>query len=177
VPTRSELEAADGNEIPDLIRPGLRVLLVGINPGRRSGYAGFHFAYTGNRLWRALYESGLTPRLLRFDETAELRDLGIGITNLVLRTTAGAVGLQRREYEEGVAILKDKVQRYQPKVVAILAKGGYEHGFGVKLREYGLQPEAFAGRPLWVFPNPSPRNPMSVEFHAAWYAKMRESLG
>jgi double-stranded uracil-DNA glycosylase len=49
-PTRAELLAAYNTVIPDLGHPGLRVLLVGINPSLWSGWAGLHFARPGNRL-------------------------------------------------------------------------------------------------------------------------------
>ena len=58
-PTRADLAAAYGREIPDLVGPGLRVLLVGINPSLWSGWSGNHFGRPANRLWRTclLYTS------------------------------------------------------------------------------------------------------------------------
>src|SRR5256885_651592 len=47
--------------LTDRIRPGVRVLLVGINPGVRSAQTGHHFAGPSNRFWKLLYESGLVP--------------------------------------------------------------------------------------------------------------------
>ena len=37
----------------DRIRPGVRVLFVGINPGVRSALTGHHFAGFSNRFWEA----------------------------------------------------------------------------------------------------------------------------
>ena len=45
----------------DRIRPGVRVLFVGINPGIRSSLTGHHFAGFSNRFWKLLYESRLVP--------------------------------------------------------------------------------------------------------------------
>jgi TDG/mug DNA glycosylase family protein len=50
-PTKAELAGAYGAVIPDLVRDHLRVLLVGINPGLWSGWAGLHFGRPTNRLW------------------------------------------------------------------------------------------------------------------------------
>ena len=47
--------------LKDRIRPGVRVLLVGINPGVRSALTGHHFAGYSNRFWKLLAESGLVP--------------------------------------------------------------------------------------------------------------------
>src|SRR4051812_11049330 len=86
-PTREELVGAYGATVPDLVGPKTRLLLVGINPSLWSGYAGYHFARPANRLWRTLHEAGFTERVLHPSETAELRVAGIGITNLVMRST------------------------------------------------------------------------------------------
>ena len=47
--------------LKDRVRPGVRVLLVGINPGVRSAVTGHHFAGFSNRFWKLLAESGLVP--------------------------------------------------------------------------------------------------------------------
>ena len=92
-PTADELRNAAGRSIPDAIGPNLRVLFVGINPGLYSGATGFHFARPGNRFWPTIHGAGFTPRQLAPDEMAALLGLGLGITNLVNRTTATAAEL------------------------------------------------------------------------------------
>ncbi len=89
-PTREQLQAAYGATVPDLVRPGLRVVLCGINPSLWSGVTGYHFANPSNRLWPVLHASGWTPRRLHPAETEALLDAGIGVTNLVPRATARA---------------------------------------------------------------------------------------
>jgi double-stranded uracil-DNA glycosylase len=158
VPTKAELEAADGLELPDLVRPGLRLLLVGINPGRHSGATGHHFGNPRNHLWYALHASGLTPRLLQPWEADQLLGLGIGITNLVMRTTQGSNNLTPAEYRAGAEALRRKVAELRPGVVAILGKGPFGLGFGIRDVTLGPQPEPLEGSPLWVLPNPSPIN-------------------
>src|SRR4051812_48741107 len=86
-PTRAELERARALTLPDVIAPDLRLLLCGINPGLYTAAIGHHFGRPGNRFWPALYRSGLTPRLYDPREDALLLELGIGITNVVNRTT------------------------------------------------------------------------------------------
>src|SRR5687767_7349007 len=89
-PTRSELEAAAGRTIPDVIAPDLRVLFCGINPSLYSAAVGHHFARPGNRFWPALHGAGFTDRLLHASEDAELLRYGCGITNVAARATARA---------------------------------------------------------------------------------------
>src|SRR4029453_17083800 len=102
-PTPAELAAAAGRSVPAVLEPGLRVLFCGINPGLWSAAVGHHFARPGNRFWKALQLGGLTPRLLAPDEEGELVGLGLGITNLVERATAGAAELGGAELRAGGA--------------------------------------------------------------------------
>src|SRR5580698_4283901 len=87
--------------IPDLVGPELRVLFCGINPGRLSGELGLHFARSGNRFWKLLHAGGFTDRVLLPSEQATLPSMGIGITNLVERTTAAASELTNEELRVG----------------------------------------------------------------------------
>src|SRR5258708_25914916 len=96
-PTRSDLLAAAGRTLPDLIAPGLRVLFCGINPSLYSGYTGHHFGRPGNRFWPTLYAAGFTDRLLVPAEEGVLLAPGLGITCLVETATAAAVALSNDE--------------------------------------------------------------------------------
>src|SRR5688572_5093547 len=90
IPTAEQLSGARDRKVPDVIRVGLRVLFCGINPGLYSGATGHHFARPGNRFWKTLHAAGFTPRLIMPWEEKTLLDYGLGITNLVSRTTAKA---------------------------------------------------------------------------------------
>jgi TDG/mug DNA glycosylase family protein len=157
-PTPDELRAAAGRAIPDVIAPDLRVLFVGINPGLYSGATGRHFARPGNRFWPTIHRAGLTPRQLRPDEPDELLALGIGITNLVNRTTATAAELTADELRAGAARLRSIVRRERPRVVAILALTAYRTAFERPMATVGRQPGGLEGAELWVLPNPSGLN-------------------
>ena len=89
---------------------GLRILFVGINPGLWSGATGHHFARPGNRFWKAIHLAGLTPTVLSPDQQQELLTHGLGVTNLVARTTAQdgdrAILIQREESSEHPEVLQ-----------------------------------------------------------------------
>src|SRR5512132_287534 len=97
--------------LKDHVHPGMRVLLVGINPGIRSAAIGHHFAGYSNRFWKLLFESGLVPESLRSEDDDRLPEWGFGITNLVPRATPGIDTLRPAEYEAGLRILRRKVRR------------------------------------------------------------------
>lgn len=157
-PTPAELEAARGKRVKDVIAPDLRVLFVGINPSLYSGAVGHHFARPGNRFWPALAASGFTPRQFSPFEEHDLLPLGIGITNLVGRTTANANELTRDELSKGAGRLVAKVRRYRPLVVAVLGITAYRFAFDRPHAGLGPQPDGIGTAQLWVLPNPSGLN-------------------
>lgn len=174
-PTTQELKAAEGRIVNDLIAPGLKVLLVGINPGLYSGVTGYHFARPGNRFWPALHLAGITPRQFHPSEEQKLLALGYGITAMVRRATATAQELNPEEYREGARHLEEKVGIYRPKLVCFLGIGAYRTGFGRPKAQLGLQEGTIAGVPVWVAPNPSGLNAhFTVEDFGRLLAEVRQ---
>ena len=177
-PTKEELAAAAGVTIPDVIAPGLDVLFCGINPGLYSGATGNHFARPGNRFWPALHLSGFTPRQLHPSEKEELLALGLGITNVVDRTTARADELTNEEVVEGGRVLRRKVKRFGPRYLAVLGLGAYRVAFDVKTASVGPQPETIGETKLWLLPNPSGLNAhYQLPALADEFARLRAAAG
>ena len=144
----------------DRIRPGVRVLFVGINPGVRSSLTGHHFAGFSNRFWKLLYESRLVSEPITFADDDRLPEWGYGITNIVPRPTPGIDTLLPGEYLAGRARLRAKVRRFKPDVVAMVGLTVFRAMFperraGVTL---GLQEERLGESAVFVLPNPSGRN-------------------
>jgi TDG/mug DNA glycosylase family protein len=160
-PTRAEQAAAAGKTIPDVVAPGLLVLFSGINPGLYSAATGHHFARPGNRFWPTLYASGFTSRLLHPSEQDQLLDLGLGITNVVARSTARADELSPDELIAGGQILAAKLNKLRPQWLAIVGVTAYRTAFGQPGAVIGRQDTTIGDTPVWVLPNPSGLN--------AWY--------
>ncbi|MGH8989541.1 MAG: G/U mismatch-specific DNA glycosylase [Acidimicrobiales bacterium] len=134
---------------------GLDFLFCGINPGRWSGAVGHHFAHPGNRFWKALHLAELTDRQLEPSEERRLLDYGIGITNLVTRTTAAAADLAPDELRKGAVALDRKLRRLCPSTVAFLGMGAFRVAFDRPHAPVGQQGELVGGTRVWVLPNPS----------------------
>jgi TDG/mug DNA glycosylase family protein len=176
-PTPAELVAAEGRFVPDVLGPGLRVLFCGINPGLWSAAAGHHFARPGNRFWKALHLGGLTPRLLDPEEEDELLALGLGITNLVERATAGAADLGPEELRAGGARLAARADAARPRVVAVLGVGAYRTAFTRPKAAVGPLPDPIGGAAGWLLPNPSGLNAhYQLPDLAGAFAALRRSL-
>ena len=158
-PTKTQLVAAAlTGSVPDVIEKGLSVLFVGINPGLYSGAIHHHFGRPGNRFWPALHASGFTPRILSPFEERELLTYGLGMSNMVGRTTATAAELTTDELVAGAEVLAAKVTRFRPGFVAFLGITSFRAAFSRPKAVMGLQPEPFAGSRAWVLPNPSGLN-------------------
>ena len=154
----------------DRIRPGVRLLFVGINPGIRSAITGHHFAGFSNRFWKLLFESGLVPQPIGFADDRRLPGWGFGITNIVARPTAGIDTLTPAEYVAGRTRLRAKVARYRPAVVAMVGVTVFRAMFPERkgVVALGRQPETIGraqgsgrrpqGATVFVLPNPSGRN-------------------
>jgi TDG/mug DNA glycosylase family protein len=174
----ADLAAAAGRTVPDVLAPGLRVLFCGINPGLWSAAVGHHFARPGNRFWKALHLGGFTPRLLAADEEPELLRLGLGITNLVDRASAGAGELTPEELRAGAERLTAKVERAGPAVVAVLGVGAYRTAFARPKATVGPQSTPIAAARAWVLPNPSGLNAhYQLPDLAAAFATLRRAVG
>lgn len=144
----------------DRIRPGVRVLLVGINPGVRSSLTGHHFAGYSNRFWKLLYESGLVAEPITAEDDGRLPEWGFGVTNIVPRPTPGIDTLTPKEYVEGRVRLRRKILRYRPAVVAMVGVTVFRGMFPERRGPVtvGLQPEKIGTSSVFVLPNPSGRN-------------------
>lgn len=147
--------------LTDRVGADLRILLVGINPGVRSALTNHHFAGYSNRFWRLLHESGLTPELLAAEDDVRLPEWGLGVTNLVARPTPGIDTLEPNEYVDGLKILRRKVRRWKPEVIALVGVTLFRVIFSPPAAQrvtLGEQPVSFEGARVFVLPNPSGRN-------------------
>jgi len=176
-PTAEEIRMAAGKTVPDVIAPGLRVVFSGINPGLYTAAVCQHFGRPGNRFWRALHESGFTPRLFHPSEQYDLLPLGYGITNVVARATAAADELHRDELIAGGKVLLAKIEEYQPACLAVLGIGAYRSAFGKPAAKLGEQQDKIGNTRIWVLPNPSGLNAhFQPPALAALFREMRESI-
>jgi TDG/mug DNA glycosylase family protein len=61
--------------LPDLLRPGLRLVICGTAAGRTSAAQRAYYAGRGNKFWRVLHEVGLTVTEFRPRDYALLLEL------------------------------------------------------------------------------------------------------
>ena len=140
--------------LPDVLRPGLRIVFCGTAAGTVSAARGAYYAHPQNRFWSALHGAGLTPRLLRPEEFGELPQWGLGLTDIAKIVSGmdrelppGALG------REACAELKAKIEAAEPKLLAFtsLAAGrrylGRAAGFGEQPDRIGETASGSCPRP------------------------------
>src|SRR5438045_2378808 len=98
--------------VPDLLKPGLKLVFCGTAPSAISARERAYYANPGNQFWKTLHRVGITPRLFSPHEYPELLKLGIGLTDLC-KTCSGNDDQLPSEAIEPEAI-REKIRRYQP---------------------------------------------------------------
>ncbi len=167
---------AESQDVPDYLRKGLKLVIVGLNPGNRSGATGHHYAWPGNHFWPLMYQSGLIPEPISAAEDARVLEWDIGLTNLVDRTTRSGDDLGRGELAAGAVSLREKLLRFRPLVVAFNAKMIYEAFSGRRSVRMGLQDERLDGMVLFVMPSTSARTTSYQRPHKLEYFRELKAL-
>jgi TDG/mug DNA glycosylase family protein len=145
------------SDVPDVLAQGLRIVFVGINPGRVSAAAAAHFANPRNDFWRLLHAARLTSRLYQPHEQFALLEEGIGVTNAAYRTTPGSGDLRRADFAESANRLAHIAHELRPGWLAFVGKEAYRGAFGER-PELGLQDRKLGETQLFVLPSTSPAN-------------------
>jgi TDG/mug DNA glycosylase family protein len=176
--------------LPDLLREGLELVFVGINPSLFSAAQGHYFARKTNRFWPCLSRSTLSQAVrhaLGVDRLEPLHDQllpahGIGFTDVVKRPTAKAADLGRDEFAAGAKALVAKLERYQPRVACFQGVMGYRPfaavlGSTERGLALGAQPLPLGRTQVFVVPSPSAANAhVTPAQQVEWYDRLAAFL-
>ena len=166
--------------LPDHLRPGLDIVLIGLNPSTRSVQAGHYFANPRNRFWRAISASRLIGRKVGPEDDAALLDNGIGFTDVVKRPTPQASGLTAADYRRDAPLLREKLLEYAPAIACFHGATAYRaylrHAENIPNAgeiALGRQSRTIGASRVFVLPNPSPANARySLADLTAWYDEL-----
>jgi TDG/mug DNA glycosylase family protein len=143
---------AEPHILPDVLQPGLALVFCGTAAGKRSAAERAYYAHPGNLFWRALFEAGLTPRLLAPAEFPLLPQFGIGLTDLAKRHSGNDDELPPGAFD--VPALRAKIERCAPRLLAFTSKNAARAALG-RAVGYGLQDERIGDTRVFVLPSPS----------------------
>ena len=171
-----------------IIRPGLDMLIVGLNPGGTSSQKGHYFS-ANSALWNQLYESELITRPVDKNDADEhvFRSSRInangwvyGITDLV-NYLAESDSRKVNPTREHCKDLMQTILEYKPKVVVLLHGKIIKHfvkGFlGKEDVEYGNLGKLIDGLDTVFFNVPFPHgNPITSEAKVELYKQIKDTL-
>src|SRR5712691_1641789 len=143
--------------LPDYLRRGMKLVIVGCNPGERSARLGHYYSGRGNQFWPLLYDSGVLPEMLEPKDDKRVIEFGMGLTDLVKRPTRGIEEIDRQEFAEGRILLAQKLEEFIPRVIAFNGKIVFEK-FAQRPCKLGLQKELLYKAHVFVLPSTSGQN-------------------
>ena len=137
--------------LPDHLRKGMKLVIVGCNPTESSVRVGHYYAGRDNPFWPIMYESGVMPEPFDYHDDKRVIEFGIGLTDLVKRPSKTVEELKREDFAEGRIVLSQKLDEFAPRVVAFNGKLPYEQ-FAQRKCKFGLQKESLYGARVYVLP-------------------------
>jgi TDG/mug DNA glycosylase family protein len=155
------MQATNYMTLPDYLRPDLKLVFVGLNPGLYSARAGKYFARGTNRFWPALSASRFFGREVIAGDEKRLFDKGIGFTDVVKRATAQIDELTQDEIIAGAKLLRRKLKKFSPVVACFIGLTGFRWIFDMPVKikiTPGPQKEQIGATRLYVLPSTSPAN-------------------
>jgi TDG/mug DNA glycosylase family protein len=155
--------------LPNLLRPGLRLVVCG-NAAGRASIAGY--AEHGNKFWHVLHEVGLTATELQPGEYALLLEALIGLTDLVEYSAGMDAALASNALY--AARLRDVVEAIQPRALVFNGKNTASLFYrgGAHRLSYGRQSERIGKTAVYVLPSTAATSPYwSIE---PWRGLARE---
>jgi TDG/mug DNA glycosylase family protein len=138
--------------LPDVLEPGLRLVLCGTAPSRISAARGAYYANPGNYFWRTLHAAGLLPQPLPASAFRRLPEFGLGLTDLAKHHSGNDDQLPADAFD--VPALRRKITRHAPCVLAFTSKNAAQAALGARVA-YGAQSVRWGETALWVLPSPS----------------------
>jgi len=137
--------------LPDLLRPGLKLVICGSAAGLRSAEAGAYYAGPGNRFWETLFKTGLTPARLSPVEFPRLLDFQIGLTDMAKKTFGADSSLAAGDFD--AMRVRHLILVHRPMILAFNGKRAASAFFDCKA-DYGYR-ETFAATRIYVAPSTS----------------------
>lgn len=138
--------------VPDLLAPNLKLVFCGTAPSTASAKANAYYAKPGNRFWPTLHQVGITPHRFAPQEYPKLLTLKVGLTDLCKAHAGTDAALPEGAFD--AAAFKQKMLRYQPRMIAFTSKNAAQIWLGHPVA-YGLQSEKLGRSELFVLTSPS----------------------
>jgi TDG/mug DNA glycosylase family protein len=139
--------------LDDLLRRGLKLVVVGTAAGAASAKKQQYYSGPGNKFWRTIHAIGLTPRILAPAEARQLLAYGIGLTDLVKGQSGADTAIRFGPCAPDR--LRDLILDCGPEVVCFNGKRAALEYLSSKEAAYGEQRVGIGNSRLFVAPSTS----------------------
>ena len=137
----------------DLLEKDLKLVICGTAAGTTSAEKNEYYAGRGNKIWKTLYEIGLTDVELSSSQYKSLLKFNIGLTDIV----KGQSGMDKAiDFKKATTIeFKEKILNLRPGVICFNGKKAAQVFYAKHDLTYGLQPEPIGESKVFIAPSTS----------------------
>ena len=166
--------------LPDLVRPRMKAVFVGTNPGAKSARIGHYFAGSSNMFWKLLHESNLTEERLTTELDGKLAAYGYGLTDVVKRPTRSTSDLRRHDGNGARNRLDFIIGKNKPGIVVFVGKTGFRYYLGENNKpvKYGIQKFKIAESYVYLLPSTSGQSYADTSYREKlfWYRRLKNYI-
>ncbi|GAB1263171.1 mismatch-specific DNA-glycosylase [Aurantivibrio plasticivorans] len=137
----------------DLLSNNLKLVICGTAAGSASAQLGQYYAGRGNKIWKTLFDVGLTDCVLRPSEYHRLIEFGIGLTDVVKDQSGMDSAIDFAQ--AGIVEFELKMIDIQPEVVCFNGKKAAQVYLRSKNVDFGLQDKMIGNSKMYVAPSTS----------------------
>ena len=159
--------------LPDYLRKGMKLVIVGCNPSESSVRVGHYYAGRVNQFWPVLYKGGVVPEPFDYHDDKRVIEFGIGLTDLVKRPTKTPAELTREDFAEGRIVLSQRLGEFTPHVIAFNGKLAFEQ-FAQRKCKFGLQKDLLYGARVYVLPETNTPDPQGNSERVRHFRKLAQ---
>ncbi|HEX3543534.1 MAG TPA: mismatch-specific DNA-glycosylase [Candidatus Acidoferrum sp.] len=159
--------------LPDYLRKGMKLVIVGCNPSESSVRVGHYYAGRVNQFWPVLYKGGVVPEPFDYHDDKRVIEFGIGLTDLVKRPTKTPAELTREDFAEGRIVLSQRLGEFTPHVIAFNGKLAFEQ-FAQRKCKFGLQKDLLYGARVYVLPETNTQDPQGNSERVRHFRKLAQ---
>ena len=141
--------------LPDVLNFDLSVVFCGMAAGNRSAAIGAYYAGRGNKFWRVLADTGLTPTLLQPSQFRDLLNFGIGLTDVAKYASGNDIDISHSDRDPGA--VRARILHYSPGILAFNGKAAAATFYNCRTCNirYGLQVAVLGSTSIYVLPSTS----------------------
>ena len=139
--------------LEDVLKPSLNVVFCGTAASKTSADNRTYYAGPGNKFWKVLNETGLTPKVFRSEEYNNLLNYDIGLTDIAKKVYGNDYEINKGDYD--IKRFIRKIKKYQPKIICFNGKAAGKIFFKIKSVNYGLQLQGCQDSKIFIVPSTS----------------------